>query len=153
MRFAPTISVPLPEGWFPKESITLLEPTGRANVIASSEPLEPGMNAQTYAELQGNLLRTEFPEYDEFTFEPMTVFGGRDGFLRRFEWTPPDGVPITQIQVYYAENGRGYTATATSPTQEFAKHEQSIIAVLEGLRIDPAAAASLAAGSPLGRMA
>jgi hypothetical protein len=135
-RFFPTISGPLPEGWFPKESITFLEPEGRANVIASSEPLDASIDTNRYAEVQGNLLRTEFPGYHEMTFEPMTMFGDRSGFLRRFQWTPPDGVPVTQVQLYYAEDGRGYTATATSPAGEFAQHEPKLIEILEGLLIN-----------------
>jgi hypothetical protein len=140
-RFIPTISAPLPEGWFPKEQITLLAPSGQANVIASSEPLEPSLDAKAYAEAQGELLRKEFPGYLEVAFEGMTLFGGRSGFLRRFRWTPPDGEPVTQIQLYYAEDGRGYTATATSPTKEFAKYEPQLVDVLEGLTIDRPAGA------------
>lgn len=44
-RFKPQLTAPLPEGWFAKESITLLAPDGQANVIASSEPLDRTISA------------------------------------------------------------------------------------------------------------
>lgn len=129
----------MPEGWFVKEAITLLDPEGQANVIASTEPLDPNIDAQWYAEVQGDLLRRGFREYREFYFGPTRVFGGRQGYMRRFEWTPPeaDAVPVTQLQLYYAENGRGYTATATTPTSQIQRFELLLRQILGGLRIEP----------------
>ena len=135
-RFRPTISAPLPDGWFAKESLTLLAPDGQANVIASSEPLAEEIDTDTYASVQGDLLRTEFPGYDEFSFEETQVFGGRRGYVRRFEWLPPDGVAVTQIQLYFAESGRGYTATATTPSAEFSRYELELRDILDGLLSD-----------------
>lgn len=137
-RFKPQLTAPLPEGWFAKESITLLAPDGKANVIASSEPLDQGIDTQRYAEVQGELLRKEFPGYREFAFEPTKMLGDRQGYIRRFEWTPPDGVAVTQIQLYYAENGRGYTATATTPTTDFERFEMQFRQLLGGLKLDVA---------------
>jgi len=138
-RLKPALTAALPEGWFVKESITLLDPDGQANVIASTEPLDPNIDAQWYAEVQGDLLRREFREYREFHFGPTRVFGGRQGYMRRFEWTPPeaDAVPVTQLQLYYAENGRGYTATATTPTSQIQRFELLLRQILGGLRIEP----------------
>ena len=48
-RFRPTISALKPPEWFGKESITLLAPDGRANVIASSEPLAEEIDIDRYA--------------------------------------------------------------------------------------------------------
>lgn len=135
-RFKPQLTAPLPEGWFAKESITLLAPDGQANIIASSEPLDPSIDTDRYAEVQGELLRKEFPGYREFAYEPAQMLGGRRGFIRRFEWTPPDGVPVTQIQLYYAENGRGYTATATTPSTAFERFELQFRQLLGGLQLD-----------------
>jgi hypothetical protein len=135
-RFKPQLTAPLPEGWFAKESITLLAPDGQANIIASSEPLDPSIDTDRYSEVQGELLRKEFPGYREFAYEPAQMLGGRRGFIRRFEWTPPDGVPVTQIQLYYAENGRGYTATATTPSTAFERFELQFRQLLGGLQLD-----------------
>lgn len=131
--FESTLNAPLPEEWFAKESITLLAPDGQANVIASSEPLDASIDTKRYAEVQGELLRQEFPGYREFVSEPARAFGNEGGILRKFEWLPPDGVLVTQLQVYYAENGRGFTGTATSPATEFPRYERELRRILEGL--------------------
>lgn len=112
-----------PSSWFVKESLTYLAPDGQANVIASCEPLDRSFTAVQYATVQGDLLRREFPGYWEYSLEPAKVFGGRDGLLRRFSWTPPDGVRVEQVQAYYAADGRGWTATATAPATAFGRHE------------------------------
>jgi hypothetical protein len=135
-RFVPRLRVEMPDGWFAKESMTLLAPDGQANVIASSEPLDPGITVQHYAEVQGDLLRKEFPGYRQLRYERALVFGGRPGYEREFQWTPPDGVQVTQIQLYYAANGRGYTATATTPTVESSRFERDFRQTLDGLSID-----------------
>jgi hypothetical protein len=135
-RFVPCISALLPSGWLPKEQITLLAPDGQANVIASSEPLDPSIDGKRYAEIQGDLLDNEFPGYRQQTFEEMVVFGERQGFLRRFQWMPPDGVQVTQMQLYYVEDGRAYTCTATSPSTKFGRYEDEILAILKSLTID-----------------
>jgi len=132
-RFHAALNATIIDGWFAKESITLLAPDGQANVIASSEPLDPDMNTEAYAAIQGDLLRTEFPEYKEFAFEAIKVFGGLDGFVRRFEWTPPDGEPVTQMQMYVVEERRGYTATATTPSSEFQRYEPKLRLILREL--------------------
>lgn len=139
-RFQPEISASLPEGWLAKESITLLHPEGIANVIASSEPLDAEIDTERYAAVQGELLATEFPGFELLAFDPKLIFGGRNGFIRRFKWTPPDNKPVTQIQLYYAEGERGYTATATTPSEKFAELELVLMDILDGLTIDDDAA-------------
>jgi hypothetical protein len=134
--FKPVLRVPVLEDWLAKESHTVLAPSGQANVIASSEPLDPDVDVHQYADAQGSLLRTEFARYVEQEFRPELVFGGRPGYLRRFSWTPPDGVPVTQIQVYYAENGRGYTATATTPTSSFEEYGDQLRQILGDMFIE-----------------
>jgi hypothetical protein len=136
-EFRAVLRGPLPVGWLAKESITLLSPDGQANVIASSEPLQSSIDLQGYAGAQGKLLASEFPGYREFAFEPIKIFGGLDGWLRKFEWTPPDGVPITQLQTYAVEFGRGYTATATTPSASFTAFEDQLREVLLGLAVGP----------------
>jgi hypothetical protein len=130
-----TICVSKPVDWFARESLTLLAPDGGANVIVSSEPLDPTIDSGAYAHIQGELLRTEFPEYREHSFESRQVFSGRPGFLRRFSWQPANEEPVTQIQLYFAEGGRGYTATATSPTDDFPDYELVLLELLNSLQI------------------
>ena len=136
-RFKPQLTAVLHEGWLAKESITLLAPDGQANVIASSESLDPSIDTtERYAEIQGEILGKEFEGYREFQFESTKVLGGREGFMRRFEWTPPDGQPVTQIQLYYTEGGRGYTATATTPSEHTQRFELVLRQILGELQIE-----------------
>ena len=130
-----TICVSKPVDWFARESLTLLAPDGGANVIVSSEPLDPTIDSVRYAQTQGELLRQKFPRYRQQSFESREVFGGRAGFVRRYSWQPPDDEPVTQIQLYFAEGGKGYTATATSPTDDFADYELVLLELLDSLRI------------------
>lgn len=132
-RVGDSLSAPLLNNWLFKESITLLEPNGAANVIFSSENLAENIDSRSYAETQEKLLRDEFPEFSQIDFEPMTIFGNHEGFMRRFEWTPPDGKRVTQLQLYAVINGRGYTATATALAKDFSEHELQIVEIVEGL--------------------
>ena len=124
----------VPSGWFRKESLTILAPNGQGNVIFSCEPLSPEIDAFGYADVQGNLLRREFERYQEESFEPGLVFGDKSGYVRRFNWAPPDGVPVSQTQLYYAVPGRGFTATATAPGPRGAMSQQ-LEQILMSLRI------------------
>lgn len=136
-RTRPTLTARLPEDWFFKESLTLLAPAGDANVITSSEPVPDDLDSEAYAKVQGDILQNEFPGYHEHAFEPAVLFGGRKTYVRRFEWSPEEAAPVMQIQIYYAEGGRGYTATATTPRDNFDSVELKLTEILEGLSIDP----------------
>jgi tetratricopeptide (TPR) repeat protein len=135
-RYRPQTSAPLPDGWFVKDSITLVAPDGQANVIFSTEPLDPSIDAEHYATLQGDLLAREFSGYEEFELKQEELLGGKTCWLRHFQWTPSDGVPITQIQLYYAEDAHGYTATATTPTSQFPRLELQLRQLLGGLLLE-----------------
>ena len=133
--FRGTVTTAVPADWFVKESITLLAPTGQANVIVSSEPLDPTLTSSQYASTQGELLRREFPGYVEHRFDESTVFG-MFGYLRQFEWTPPDGVRVAQVQAYAANAGRGYTATGTAPATVMGDYIQVFYDVLGSFQVD-----------------
>jgi tetratricopeptide (TPR) repeat protein len=134
-EFRATLTAAVPDGWFTKESTTLLAPDGQSNVIASGEPLDPSIDVAKYASVQGEALVKDFPDYTERAFDAVEILGDRRGYLREFEWTPEDGTPVTQLQLYYVEDGRGYTATATTPTAGFPERELLLREVLRGLRI------------------
>ena len=136
-RFELTYSESLFDGWLAKESLTLRAADGMANVIASSEPLDPATDSKAYAAAQDQVLG-ELPGFLQHAFERREMFGDRRGFMRRFEWLEPDGVAIMQVQLYYADAGRGYTATATTPKSEFGRYEFTLEDVLESLVIKPA---------------
>jgi hypothetical protein len=102
-------------------------------VIASSEPLDSEVDSDRYASVQGDLLEREFRGYVQESFGPTQVFGDRPGYMRHFRWTPEDGTPITQLQLYFADNGRGFTATATTTTSTFESAEAVLRTVLASL--------------------
>lgn len=126
----------LPTGWLAKESVTVIAPDGQANVIVSSEPIDAAVDTTRYATTQGDLLRREFPGYQDLGEGPMTWLGGHDGYFRRFEWSPPDGVPVMQVQLYLVLDGRGFTATATTPSTQFERFANVIEDIILGLALD-----------------
>ena len=137
-RFIPTISTPVPDGWFVKQSVTLLAPDGQANIITSSEPLDPSIDTEQYASVQGDLLLKEFSGYVELDSGWHVLENGEQVFRRHFSWETPDGVRVTQIQMYASAAGTGYTATATTPTSQFDEHHLVMATVLQGLAFNPA---------------
>ncbi|MEJ2852989.1 MULTISPECIES: DcrB-related protein [unclassified Saccharothrix] len=148
-RTRPSITIDLPAGWFFKESYTLLEPTGRANVIVSSEPLDPAITAREYAETQGGLLAGEFPGYEPLgDIQPWRVRGVAEAWLREFSWRPEGSDPVCQIQAYTVRRGRGFTATATTTRAEMWDHRRVLTDVLRSIAVDPGAADAMAATQP-----
>ncbi|MET0306814.1 MAG: DcrB-related protein [Solirubrobacterales bacterium] len=148
------LAAEIPEDWVWKESLTLLEGGGKANVIFSTEPLDPSIDLEHYVSVQGELLEREFDGYRQMTLEPMRMMGGREGRLRRFVWHPPEGVEVTQIQLYSVEGSRGYTATATTPTSSFEELEPVLVDILQRLAIGGAPGVAAAAQAvPPGHLA
>lgn len=135
------VTVALPAGWHVKQSWTLLAPDRQANVIASCEPVSEGMTTDEYAHLQGSLLQREFPGYTQLSFDRVDV-GPVPALLRDFQWTPPDGLTVRQLQLYLVLSGRGYTATATAPVTRFPQLEQIFRGTLTRMRFGPWAIAS-----------
>ncbi|HEY5816693.1 MAG TPA: DcrB-related protein [Solirubrobacterales bacterium] len=138
------IDIDPPLGWKFEEKITLLrDPVDGdlplANVIASSELVPPEIDAEYYARKMSAQLQQECPAYRELQFEEMDVFGGRNGWLRRFEWEPERGDPVTQLQIYYADDGRAFMATATAKSADFEKCRAELAHVLYSLRLRPGA--------------
>jgi len=145
MRVQPRITVDFPDDWEFREQITILaaaNPMGevQANVLASSEPVDPGLESEGYARSMEKRLEEEFPAYREIELEEMDVFGGRSGWMRRFEWAPEPDRAVTQIQIYYAEGGRGYTATATAESEDFGEYQAELVSVLSSMSLDRAPA-------------
>ncbi len=134
----------VPPGWYVKLSWTLIAPDGQANVIASSEPLSAHFTSDTYAATQGELLRKEFPHFQEFRMRPILI-GGHSAWQREFAWTPPDGVQVLQHQLYCVvvtvDGQRGVTATATAPSSSAHRFREVFATILGSLRIGEVATA------------
>ena len=129
VRCAGTLSMEMPSDWFFKESYTLLAPDGQANLISSTEPLDPTVDAEQYAMVQGDLLTTEFPGYQHVAFYEVPI-PGLPGpvFFREFSWRPPEGEPVTQMQIYAVVpgGGRGITATGTASREHFGRYRDAL---------------------------
>ena len=133
---AGSLAVDMPRDWLFKESYTLLSPDGQANLIVSTEPLDPTIDAEQYATVQGDLLTTEFPGYQHIAFEDIDVPGiPGPVFYREFSWTPPDGQPVTQMQIYaVAAGGRGITATGTATSEQFSRYRAALYQQISSLQ-------------------
>lgn len=147
IRTRGSIRLDLPAGWFFKESHTIIAPKGNANVIASSEPLDPSIDGKLYADIQGDILSSEFTGYTpRGDLEPILIEGVEGGGWRReFTWHPKDGEPVTQIQVYAVRPGRGFTATATTLTSDLENFYTVLSDVLSAIVIDAVASDAIAA--------
>jgi hypothetical protein len=119
-----------------KESLTVLAPYGQANVIVSTDVIDPRMSTEEFASSQGDQLRAEFPGYEELEVSPHS-FAGMPGILRRLRWQPPDGVPVLQLQLYaLPEPGRSLTATATTAHAAATLTEPQLLEILDSISID-----------------
>jgi hypothetical protein len=134
----PGLAVGLPEGWFGKVSLTVLAPDGEANVIVSSETVDDDTETFAYATGQGELMREEFAGYEELSFGPVDVFGGRAGWERTYRWTAEGRDHVTQIQLYYVARGRACIATATTLSEIFDEVEPTLRDVLASVRLTAA---------------
>jgi len=112
------------------DRVTVVAPDRQINVIVSRESIDPSYDARGYADEQDKLKKQEFPGYYRRTYEVTDAFGVT-GFEQVFEWDPKDGPPVKQIQQYYAEDGRGYTATATARLADFKELEPQLRDVLD----------------------
>jgi hypothetical protein len=131
--FRSRLAAPHERDWLAKESLTLVSPDYEANVIFSSEPLDEGIDTLALTELNGQHLQDEFPGYEEVSLEPLYLEDGRLAYLRMFTWAPDDSDSVTQLQLYFVEDGRGYTATATSTVESFSRFEKVFRQILGGL--------------------
>jgi hypothetical protein len=133
------INFEVPDGWTYKEQVTVAQANDAdgvsANVIASSEPIDPEKSARDYADEMGERYEKEFPGYEELALEEIDIFGGTHGWLRRFAWEPEQGVRIDQLQAYYAADGRCYTAVASAGAGEFDEHKQRLVKVLNSFSV------------------
>jgi hypothetical protein len=136
MRTRCVLSGDVPQGWHHKESNTFLHPDGVANVICSSEPLASHMATEEYAEQQRSFIAADMTGYECFAYEPARIFGGHNGIMHRFASTPDGTPPTSQMQMYLVLGERGYTATATTLSENFPTMEPTLIELLLSIRIE-----------------
>ena len=144
----------LPAGWMPNESLNLIAPAGDANIIASIEAVDPGLDAAGYSDSQSKLMAQEFRLWKELDVLSIPVFGGRDGYLRFFAWAPADGAPVIQMQAFFAEGGSGYVATGTCLLDAFESLGTALTETVLGFRLaeDPPQPGAALRGEVLARV-
>ena len=135
----PAFAISAPSGWRVKQSTTVLEPSGRANVIASVEMISADVSASEYARVQGALLHDEFPGYREHgELQAIAVDGvEQQGWYRDFSWLPPDGSPVRQSQLYCVVPGIGFTVTATVTEEQWGELRESLAVIVGSFLVLP----------------
>ncbi len=124
-----------PFGWDVKQSVTLSQPDGHANFIAATEPLALHFDSDEYAANQLGLARREFPGFYEIAGGWLTLNSGHRAVWRTFSWKPTDGLPVTQLQMYVAHDGTGYTATGTAPTHLWPRYEAPFNELMHTIKV------------------
>ena len=135
----PVFNISAPSGWFVKQFTTVLEPSGRANVIASVERIAVDMTASEYARLQGAVLQDEFPGYREHSELQATAVDGveQEGWYREFSWSPEDTPPVRQAQLYCVVPGSGFTVTATVTEELYSELRESLAVIVGSFFVLP----------------
>ncbi len=142
-RFEALLTAEMPPGWMARESIELLSREAGTHVAASGEPLPPAVVLETYVQRYEEALERQLPTYRQTSLEPVELFGGRPGMIRRFRWNVPNGDEVRQVQAYCIVDHWGYVLTATLPPTE--EDESSVIELLQGIRIRPRPAGAVGA--------
>lgn len=140
-RFRPGLTALIPEGWVVRESIQLASAEQNAYVVASVDVLARGTTAEQYAGQYEEQLRRRLPGYEEVLVETVELPQARSGFLRKFRWAPPEGEPITELQMYVVENGRVIVSTARAAEEAFDELEPQLRDLLAGIGFGPPAPA------------
>ena len=126
-----------PAKWIFKDSITLLEPTGRANIILSSEALDPSMDLEQYATQYLEALESEFRQFRQIGADLNIELRGVGPAIRRtFAWSPEGRDPVTQVQQYSVGPSRGYTSTASCSSSDFNELQSLFTAGLDSISVE-----------------
>jgi hypothetical protein len=148
-KFAPpAIAVCMPPGWSLRESLTVTSPGGDANVIFSSERLQPPISAWDYMINGYDLLASEFSGFVSRGFEQFSIEGVTGEVYRHvFEWEPPEegSRPVVQMQLYAVRQARGFTATATTTADRIDELGSVLVGILSSLIISEESADRIAA--------
>jgi hypothetical protein len=129
------MSIEVPDGWYYKESVTIVAPDSQSNIILSSEWLDESLTGNEYAEIQADQLERGFPGYRQLSYEEFALPEDGVAGLRVFEWNPESGPPVTQMQLYYVIPGRGITSTATAPTAHFPQVKATLFDVFRSISV------------------
>ena len=144
-RFRPALTAAAPDGWLARESIRLSNGAG-ASVVATVDFFPRDTTPEALAQEYREILSHGLAGFVDVDLTQITLASGTPGLLRRFRWTPEEGGPVTQLQLYAVEEGRGLVATAAAPADSFAGLEPMLHELLRGLELPRASA-----GGSIGR--
>ena len=133
MSAVSVLTVQQPAGWFVREAVEITAGELRGHVTAASEPVEAGTTAADYADRYEAILSSTLSGYTELGRDTRRMFGGREAVVRRFEWSPPGGERVTQLQAYCVDGDLGYVATATAMSAWFSKVESRLEQLLSNI--------------------
>ena len=133
-RFRPTLTAAAPEGWLARESIQLSNGAG-ASVVATVDFVPPDTTPELLAQEYSEIMSRGLPGFVDVDLASITLASGAPGLLRRFRWTPEEGGPVTQLQLYAVEEGRGVVATAAAPADSFSELEPMLHELLRSLEL------------------
>jgi hypothetical protein len=134
-RFSGSFTIPAPPGWSFRESLTI-HGDRETSVTAESDPADGRADSKHYADIHGSQYREELPNYKELSYRPANLLGGRNCWVRTFEWAVDGEDPVTEIQVDYVADGRRYSVTASTPSAHFAAVEHGLMTILERVLIE-----------------
>jgi hypothetical protein len=115
-----------------QNSVRFVNVNGSANILGTAERLGP-ITSEAYANNTGLQLERGFAEYEELSLDRTDLRSAVGGFRRVYEWTPPDGRRVRQVQVYIAECRQGYVFTATALATDFSDFERAFASAFDSL--------------------
>jgi hypothetical protein len=129
----------LPESWTVtgegEDSIDITAADSRAIVRVKIDYSFENDALRLAKETEKRMLR-RFNAYRQLSLESAQAFGNEQGYVRRFQWRNKEiAEDIILIQVYYVENGYGFTATAGARASNFEKLKPQLQQILDNLRI------------------
>lgn len=104
----------IPSSWNDKTRegrIRIVEKRSGANLLGSSDRVSAYLDSQDIAEVNVADL-TGFAGYEELEFRQVPVNRGGSAYVHRYRWES-DGLKVEQMQLYWVEQMRSYTLTAS----------------------------------------
>lgn len=132
----PPVRLSAPRDWAARGSCTIDDPSGEANVHVRYGRIDRTLTSEQYAAEQAALLEDDLPEYELLGAGTLTVgLNRRVCAYLRFAWTTPHEATTEQIQVFFAEAGFGFVATATSHRMLFRRFEHEFDLIFRAIEV------------------
>jgi hypothetical protein len=111
-------------------------PDQTSSIVCRTESVDPALGTWEFASTAMASIRDRrFHRYRWTSFGVENVFGGRLGYVHRFQWSPP-GSHVRQIQASHVEGGRAFTATVTTRVPFASWPARGLDALLAGIELE-----------------